>query len=235
MAGKGGGAWKVAYADFVTAMMAFFMVMWLTAQKPDVKQAVAGYFREPFAVFRGNESGSAAAPTPTDDPKRGHNAEAQKRRLPHAGDDMDYQFTIVFGDGQGDLDPAGREMVRNFAPALVGKLNRVEIRAHCLRKPLPEDSPYGDRWDLCYGRARAVRDALVALGVEAERLRLSLAEANEPLAVNLTDEELKLNSRVDVILLPDLMDTPWRRTASTAPGAPAEAGPAHAPDAGHGH
>jgi chemotaxis protein MotB len=32
MAGGGGGAWKVAYADFVTAMMAFFMVMWLVGQ-----------------------------------------------------------------------------------------------------------------------------------------------------------------------------------------------------------
>jgi flagellar motor protein MotB len=50
MAGAGGGAWKVAYADFVTAMMAFFMVMWLTSQKPDVKQSVAQYFRDPFAI-----------------------------------------------------------------------------------------------------------------------------------------------------------------------------------------
>ena len=33
MAGKGGGAWKVAYADFVTAMMAFFLVMWITEDK----------------------------------------------------------------------------------------------------------------------------------------------------------------------------------------------------------
>ncbi|MBY0228224.1 MAG: hypothetical protein K2W96_02970 [Gemmataceae bacterium] len=45
--GKGGGAWKVAYADFVTAMMAFFMVMWLVSQKPGVKQAVAKYFSDP--------------------------------------------------------------------------------------------------------------------------------------------------------------------------------------------
>jgi flagellar motor protein MotB len=50
IAGGGGGAWKVAYADFVTAMMAFFMVMWLTSQKPDVKQSVAQYFRDPFAI-----------------------------------------------------------------------------------------------------------------------------------------------------------------------------------------
>lgn len=45
--GHHGGAWKVALADFMTAMMAFFLVMWLTGQKPEVKQAVAGYFRDP--------------------------------------------------------------------------------------------------------------------------------------------------------------------------------------------
>jgi len=45
--GHHGGAWKVAYADFVTAMMAFFLVMWLVGQKPAVKAAVAGYFRDP--------------------------------------------------------------------------------------------------------------------------------------------------------------------------------------------
>ena len=39
MAGKGGGAWKVAYADFVTAMMAFFLVMWITAQSKQVALA----------------------------------------------------------------------------------------------------------------------------------------------------------------------------------------------------
>lgn len=50
MAGKGGGAWKVAYADFVTAMMAFFLVMWIVAQNKPMKEAVAGYFRDPFGT-----------------------------------------------------------------------------------------------------------------------------------------------------------------------------------------
>jgi chemotaxis protein MotB len=45
--GHHGGAWKVAYADFVTAMMAFFLVMWLVGQSPKVKEAVGGYFRDP--------------------------------------------------------------------------------------------------------------------------------------------------------------------------------------------
>lgn len=48
MAGKGGGAWKVAYADFVTAMMAFFLVMWITAQSNSVKQSIAKYFEHPY-------------------------------------------------------------------------------------------------------------------------------------------------------------------------------------------
>lgn len=46
--GHHGGAWKVAYADFVTAMMAFFMVMWLlNSSESRVKKAVASYFRKP--------------------------------------------------------------------------------------------------------------------------------------------------------------------------------------------
>ncbi len=45
--GHHGGAWKVAFADFMTAMMAFFLVMWLVGQKPEVREAVAGFFRDP--------------------------------------------------------------------------------------------------------------------------------------------------------------------------------------------
>lgn len=48
--GRHGGAWKVAYADFVTAMMAFFLVMWIVAQSEEVKAGVAGYFRDPAAM-----------------------------------------------------------------------------------------------------------------------------------------------------------------------------------------
>jgi chemotaxis protein MotB len=45
--GHHGGAWKVAYADFVTAMMAFFLVMWLASQDSRIRTAIAGYFQEP--------------------------------------------------------------------------------------------------------------------------------------------------------------------------------------------
>ena len=42
-----GGAWKVAYADFVTAMMSLFIVLWLMNSSASVKDAVAGYFKDP--------------------------------------------------------------------------------------------------------------------------------------------------------------------------------------------
>jgi len=45
--GHHGGAWKVAYADFVTAMMALFIVLWLMSTSEAVKKAVAGYFNDP--------------------------------------------------------------------------------------------------------------------------------------------------------------------------------------------
>src|ERR1700758_5595185 len=46
-AGHHGGAWKVAYADFVTAMMSLFIVLWLLNTSNPVKKAIAGYFRDP--------------------------------------------------------------------------------------------------------------------------------------------------------------------------------------------
>jgi chemotaxis protein MotB len=49
---KGGGSWKVAYADFVTAMMAFFMVMWIGSQDQKIKQSVANYFIDPSGVAK---------------------------------------------------------------------------------------------------------------------------------------------------------------------------------------
>src|SRR5947207_12060795 len=51
--GHHGGAWKVAYADFVTAMMAFFLVMWLVGQSKAVKAGIGGYFRDPVAFAEG--------------------------------------------------------------------------------------------------------------------------------------------------------------------------------------
>lgn len=55
--GHHGGAWKVAYADFVTAMMALFMVLWLTSQDQRIKEAVQRAFRNPFSSVTKESAG----------------------------------------------------------------------------------------------------------------------------------------------------------------------------------
>ena len=54
--GHHGGAWKVAYADFATAMMSLFIVLWLMNSNAKVKDAVSGYFKDPAGV--GSKSGT---------------------------------------------------------------------------------------------------------------------------------------------------------------------------------
>ncbi|HEY9225689.1 MAG TPA: flagellar motor protein MotB [Gemmatimonadaceae bacterium] len=55
--GHHGGAWKVAYADFVTAMMAFFMVMWILGMDQTLKQSIEGYFSNPVGFKKGYSAG----------------------------------------------------------------------------------------------------------------------------------------------------------------------------------
>jgi chemotaxis protein MotB len=92
--GHHGGAWKVAYADFVTAMMAFFLVMWLVSQKQEVKAAIGGYFRDPGAfdsnsskgLFPGGTPGAEPGGTPALNPPAEIKAEQEKARLSDAAD-----------------------------------------------------------------------------------------------------------------------------------------------------
>lgn len=56
--GHHGGSWKVAYADFVTAMMAFFMVMWLLSMDDSMKESIEGYFSNPVGFKRGYSGGN---------------------------------------------------------------------------------------------------------------------------------------------------------------------------------
>ena len=63
--GHHGGSWKVAYADFVTAMMALFLCLWLTAQDTKIKDAVERAFRNPFSAV--NKESTGIIPNPEKD------------------------------------------------------------------------------------------------------------------------------------------------------------------------
>ncbi|MBS1983023.1 MAG: flagellar motor protein MotB [Bdellovibrionales bacterium] len=57
--GHHGGAWKVAYADFVTAMMAFFLVMWIIGMSQETKEGIQQYFNDPLKALDGSDKISA--------------------------------------------------------------------------------------------------------------------------------------------------------------------------------
>jgi chemotaxis protein MotB len=82
--GHHGGAWKVAYADFVTTMMALFIVLWIIAQNDEVKEAIATYFKDPGAFKEGRApittpGGSGLLPGGRQDPQLFQVAEALER------------------------------------------------------------------------------------------------------------------------------------------------------------
>jgi len=87
--GHHGGAWKVAYADFVTTMMALFIVLWIVGQGASVREAIAKYFRDP-GVFQhgGKESvvagGAGILPDQQAPPQEGSAASSEEKTLQDA-------------------------------------------------------------------------------------------------------------------------------------------------------
>jgi chemotaxis protein MotB len=274
MAG-GGGAWKVAYADFVTAMMAFFLVMWITSQGQDVKQAIAGYFQDPWGTSSEFQAPASLLPSEmhgdaqsltmpeklphgkkpgiADSDEKNADARAQSRwaqnRKVHFTQDSDHTSpaqVLQFDESSAELSPQSIEQLNRLLPVLVGKQNRVEVRGHTTRRPLPAGSPFHDLWQLSYARAAEAMKYLVDHGVEPERIRLSQAAAYEPITNRIESAWQKENSRVEIFLLSELADDlPGMQTPSKAvgdsdksdakPRAPKPSEPADKDSAASGH
>jgi len=209
MAGKGGGAWKVAYADFVTAMIAFFLVMWITAQSKPVKQAVAEYFEDPLGTNSGSRSTAIRGPEDATTvgnfqsgrgPGRslamanlkskaiqnpaGVSAVKPPRVLIARNDETTRStgITVAFGAGSALLDDAGRTRLDQVIPVLLGKPNVVEIRGSLERRPSAAQADPAEDWQLSYARCAAVRTYLAESGIRPERIRLSQTGAFESVA-----------------------------------------------------
>jgi chemotaxis protein MotB len=217
MAGKGGGAWKVAYADFVTAMMAFFMVMWLTSQSEDLKKAVAEHFREDSGVFdfggrggkrtdhRNSSKPNRFTPSPVDVNDTPRSSIPRLLKV-HDGNDRHTGTIIVFTEHSTELDETAQEQLAQLAPILAGKPQKIEIRGHASRSPLPEDSPHRDAWQLSYARCVAVMDHLEHEGISRERMRLSQAGPSEPYSILPGAGDQSHDGRVEIYLLAELVE-----------------------------
>ena len=210
MAGKGGGAWKVAYADFVTAMMAFFLVMWIVAQSDDMKHAIAHHFSDPFARESEEEGTTHQRPPKhpapariTDQPE--HEKEAGGSHsvllMSPGGQRTSIGTVVHFAEESVDVDQEAIRRLKELTPLIVGKPQKIELRGHSSRRPLSSDCPYSDHWQLSYQRCQTVMAELEKLGIPRERIRLSQAAGYEPLST--PDEQLSGGgyARVEVCLL----------------------------------
>jgi len=180
-----GGAWKVAYADFVTALMSLFIVLWLMTCNLKVQEAVGGYFRDPYGSARkiGAQIG-AGEPAP---PRR-EDMNKIKRDLLRAIESLpDFQkikdqieITVTdeglrieliespkgtfFENGQAAPTPVLREVLTVLSPE-IGKLpNPVSIEGHTDAKPFSNPEFYSN-WELSTDRANAARRLMEGSGL----------------------------------------------------------------------
>lgn len=189
--GHHGGAWKVAYADFVTAMMALFIVLWLLNTNKPVREAIAGYFKDPSGTaskMGSNKVGiaEALAITKDDMPKLKEELEKAIRKVPDLEKIKDQiEMTITpeglrielletetgtfFELGNSSPSDNGKELLSLLAQEL-GKLpNHLSIEGHTDSKPYTGRREYGN-WELSADRANAARRLMQNSGLGATQV-----------------------------------------------------------------
>ena len=176
--GHHGGAWKVAYADFVTAMMALFIVLWLLNSSKKIQEAVGGYFRDPMGSAKNagtNMTGSGTSlPISKDDiPKLKEELEKRIRQMSNF-DKLKNQIEVkitpeglrielietengtFFNLGSATPTENGKQLLSLLANELGKFPNHVSIEGHTDAKPYMGKSGYSN-WELSADRANAAR------------------------------------------------------------------------------
>jgi chemotaxis protein MotB len=218
--GHHGGAWKVAYADFVTAMMAFFMVMWLMGSSEQTKQAVSGYFRDPQGYKKQQGTGMAGEGeqiTISKDNMEGlkDKIQAALKQMPDFKDIKDHVAMTVTGEGlrielmeneKGVFFNSGSPAPSEFGLDLLGKMskelaklpNTIVIEGHTDSKPFSKGGEYTN-WELSSDRALSARRTMEVSGLRPGQIKQIRGFADQ----RLRDEEhpdSPGNRRISVIV-----------------------------------
>jgi chemotaxis protein MotB len=186
-----GGAWKVAYADFVTAMMALFIVLWLMSSSDPVRRAVAGYFNDPRG--RSADTGTDRSGAADNLPITKENISQLKERLENSIRKMadlksisnQVEMTITpdglridllestngtfFQTGSSQLNANGVELLKLLAAQLGSIPNMVSIEGHTDAQPFSATSGYSN-WELSTDRANAARRMMQDAGLRANQV-----------------------------------------------------------------
>jgi chemotaxis protein MotB len=189
--GHHGGAWKVAYADFVTAMMALFIVLWLMNSSKQVQEAIGGYFKDPTGTSKKVGSNMAGAGenfilTRDNMPRLKQQLQTAIRQLSDFEKLQSHiEMTVTaeglrielsesaagtfFDSGSAQLNADGRELLITLAQEL-GKLpNKISIEGHTDSNPYTGSASYGN-WELSTDRANAARRLMQENGVRADQV-----------------------------------------------------------------
>jgi chemotaxis protein MotB len=189
--GHHGGAWKVAYADFVTAMMALFIVLWLLNSSKQVQQAVGGYFKDPTGTSKKvgtNMQGGGQNFVLTRDnmPKLKEQLQKAMRQMADfekLKSHIDMTVTAeglriemsesasgtFFDSGSAKLNGDGAELLSTLAQELGGLPNKLSIEGHTDSQPYAPSAIYGN-WELSADRANAARRVMQARGIRADQV-----------------------------------------------------------------
>jgi chemotaxis protein MotB len=218
--GHHGGAWKVAYADFVTAMMALFIVLWLLNSSPKVQMAVGGYFRDPSGTA--TKVGTSLAGT-------GENLQISKQDMGKLKEELqksiqkmnnldklkqNIEMTVTaeglriellesekgtfFDSGSSKLNQSGQELVTLLAAELGKVPNHVSIEGHTDSKPFAGQSSYSN-WELSSDRANAARRLMQQSGLRNDQVSQVRGFADQRLR-NLKDSLDPSNRRISIIV-----------------------------------
>jgi chemotaxis protein MotB len=193
--GHHGGAWKVAYADFVTAMMALFIVLWLMSQSEAVKKAVAGYFNDPkgTSTLMGTTmsgTGNGSTPAPDQNQKQLQELKEKLEQEIQARKELEklnkqIEMTITseglrielledkngtfYQSGSAKLSPSGQELLALLATELKTLSNQLQIEGHTDAAQYSNDANYSN-WELSADRANSARRLLQQDGVRADQV-----------------------------------------------------------------
>lgn len=220
-AGAHGGAWKVAYADFVTAMMALFIVLWLLNSSEKVQQAVAGYFTDPTGkgTQPGNSldgSGADAVSLKAQDMVHlKEKIQAAFQKVPEIRKlEGQVQMTVTveglrielleseggtfFDSGSASPTETCRTLLRNLASELGGLSNSLLLEGHTDARPYAGSTSYSN-WELAADRANTARRLMQQSGIRPAQVSQVRGYADRQLRLA-TDKFHPSNRRVSILV-----------------------------------
>jgi chemotaxis protein MotB len=186
-----GGAWKVAYADFVTALMALFIVLWLLSSSEKVRQAVGGYFMDPNGAGKQTGTGMAGTGESLSIAEKDMHDLKEKledaiKSIPQLKNMQDQVKITITGEGlriellesdTGTFFESGRGKPNENCVALLSRLagelgklkNTIILEGHTDAKAFSGSTTYTN-WDLSSDRANAARGIMQATGLRPDQV-----------------------------------------------------------------